>query len=53
MPTDQVFRFGLGAEMDSRSEAQLPLSPLSAAGTLNALIFTNDYVLNHSTSENL
>lgn len=53
MPTDGAFRFALGSEMDTRSEAQAPLAPLAAANTLNSLVFTNHFVLNHSTNTNL
>lgn len=53
MPTDSNFRFALGAEMDTRPEAQAPLLPLTAESTLNKLVFLSHSVLNHSTTANL
>lgn len=53
MPTDASFRFALGAEVDARAEVVGPLLPLDLESTPNALVFSDEFVLNSSTTENI
>ena len=46
MPTDARIRFALGAVVDARAEVVGPLLPLDLESTPNALVFSDEFVLN-------